>query len=69
MYCVIGVVKIIKLQIIYCLKQNLKSVINALCEIKSVDMRKREGCGGTETFTSIKSQEIDKNIGRKGPRV
>ena len=41
MYCVIGVVKIIKLQIIYCLKQNLKSVINALC----ADMRKREGCG------------------------
>ena len=65
MYCVIGVVKIIKLQIIYCLKQNLKSVINALC----ADMRKREGCGGTETFTSIKSQEIDKNIGRKSPRV
>ena len=29
----------------------------------------REGCRGTETFTSIKSQEIDKNIGRKGPRV
>ena len=29
-------------------------------------MRKREGCGGTETFTSIKSQEIDKNIGRFG---
>ena len=25
----------------------------------------REGCRGTETFTSIKSQEIDKNIGRK----
>ena len=69
MYCVIGVVKIIKLQIIYCLKQNLKSVRNALCEIKSADMRKREGCGGTETFTSIKSQEIDKNIGRKSPRV
>ena len=43
MYCVIGVVKIIKLQIIYCLKQNLKSVINALCEIKSAEMRKREG--------------------------
>ena len=28
-------------------------------------MRMREGCRGTETFTSIKSQEIDKNIGRK----
>ena len=61
----IGVVKIIKLQIIYCLKQNLKSVINALCEIKSADMRKKEA----ETCTSIKSQENDITVGRKSPRV
>ena len=38
---------------------------NALCEIKSAYMRKREGCRGAETCTSIKSQEIDITIGRK----